>query len=329
MKSRKVKNYRNFRNAPAAAGGITLQQTQGQKMAGKQAESGTRKRGRKHTHEDTHEHGHGHKHCHGHAHDHAHGHGHAETPAGNGKVLTVRAVAGLSGDMMLAGLARMAELTAEELTALTEELRLPALKGVVRLEERAVSAVNGWGCRIELPHEHAHRTLRDIEGIIAASDMPNAAKIRSQRAFAILAQAEADVHGKTPAEVAFHEVGALDSILDTCLVCRIFTLIEPGRFVCSPLPMADGVIRCAHGHMPSPAPAVLRLLENVPVCGFAGQGETVTPTALSLLKALDAEFGPWPDMWVQKTTISYGGKVFSNAPNGAVWALGRACRPTA
>ncbi len=273
-----------------------------------------------------------HKHEHHHAHDHSHtpraeGHEHSHGPGGGvpagGTVLTVRAVAGLSGDMMLAGLARMAELTSEELEVLVAELRLPALTNSLRLEERAVNAVQGWGCRIELPHEHVHRTLADIEGIIAASDMPADAKAFSGRAFRILAEAEAAVHGASPAEIAFHEVGALDSILDTCLACRIFTLIKPDRFVCSPLPLADGTIRCAHGLMPSPAPAVLRLLEGVPVRGFAGEGETVTPTALSLLKALGAEFGPWPEMRVQKTAISYGTKVFAGAPNGAVWSLGR------
>ena len=288
----------------------------------------------KHHHCDCGEHEHSHSHDQDHPHDlghcHAPGperHAHARTHGGvtqaGGRVLTVRAVAGLSGDMILAGLARMAELTSDELEVLVAELRLPALTNSLRLEERAVNAVQGWGCRIELPHEHVHRTLADIEGIIAASDMPADAKEFSGRVFCILAEAEAAVHGASPAEIAFHEVGALDSILDTCLACRIFTLIKPDRFVCSPLPLADGTIRCAHGLMPSPAPAVLRLLEGVPVRGFAGEGETVTPTALSLLKALGAEFGPWPEMRVQKTAISYGTKVFSNAPNGAVWSLGR------
>ncbi len=255
-------------------------------------------------------------------HEHSHEHGPA-LPTGNA-ILTVRAVAGLSGDMILTGLACMAEITQDELDALVAELRLPALKKCVRLEDRSVNGVAGRGCRIELPHKHSHRALADIEGIIAASHMPAEAKELSLRAFRILAEAEAAVHGASPAEIAFHEVGALDSILDTCLACRLFALLKPGRFLCSPLPLADGVIRCAHGLMPSPAPAVLRLLEGVPVRGFAGKGETVTPTALSLLKALGTEFGPWPEMTVRKTAISYGSKVFADAPNGAIWAVGKA-----
>ena len=274
-------------------------------------------------------------------HSHAHGHhdsGHHDHGCGEGylrrigsgdprrkgaTILTVRAVAGLSGDMMLSGLAGLAELTQPEMDMLTGEMGIPALKGAVRLEARSVNGVSGLGCRIELPVEHEHRNFAAIEKIIRASDMPEEAKVLSVKAFSLLAEAEAAVHGTSADQVTFHEVGALDSILDTCMACRLFVLLEPEYFICSPVPLADGSIFCAHGHMPSPAPAVLRLLEGVPVRGFAGEGETVTPTALSLLKALDADFGPWPEMTVQKTLISYGGKVFANAPNGAVWALGR------
>ncbi len=237
-------------------------------------------------------------------------------------LLTVRAVSGLSGDMMLAGLASLAELTGKELQALVGELKISALEGCLSVEPRTVNHVAGVGCRVDLPHEHAHRNLADILKLITASSMPEPAKDLAARAFTLLGEAEATVHGTKAADVTFHEVGALDSILDICLVCRLFLLLRPARFVCSPLPLADGVIMCAHGRVPSPAPAVLRLLEGVPVRGFSGGGETVTPTALSLLKALEAEFGPWPAMTVRQTTISYGTRVFTDAPNGAVWALG-------
>lgn len=226
--------------------------------------------------------------------------------------------------MMLGGLAALAGLDNARLDALVKELGLPALEGGLSLEERSVNAISGVGCKIALPHEHAHRNLADIIKIIADSAMPDEAKALATRAFRLLAGAEGAVHGKPADEVSFHEVGALDSILDACLTCRIFTLLKPDHFICSPLPLADGVINCAHGLVHSPAPAVLRLLEGVPVCGFAGRGETVTPTALSLLKALGADFGPWPRMTVRKSVISYGDKVFEGAPNGALWVLGEA-----
>lgn len=225
--------------------------------------------------------------------------------------------------MMLGGLAGLAGLSDADLDALVKELGVPALDGCLKVRPRSVNHIAGLGCEITLPEEHTHRTLADIAAIIAASGMPRTARDMSLAAFTMLAEAEAAVHGTKRDEVTFHEVGALDSILDICLVCRLFDGIRPSRFVCSPLPLADGAIRCAHGVIPSPAPAVLRLLEGVPVCGFRGCGETVTPTAIALLKALGAEFGGWPGMRIDKTVISYGSKVFENAPNGAVWALGR------
>jgi uncharacterized protein (DUF111 family) len=236
--------------------------------------------------------------------------------------LTVRAVAGLSGDMMLAGLVRMNNLTQTELDAEVALLGFADLRGRIRIEQRSVHAVNGWSCAVELPHEHAHRSLADIRSLIGNCGLSEPAKQLSLDCFSLLAGAEGAVHGKAPDTVHFHEVGALDSIVDICLACSLFCRLNPGNFVCSPLPLADGGVHCAHGWLPTPAPAVLQLLENVPVCGFAGRGETVTPTALALLKTLGAGFGPWPDMLVQRRALVYGTKVFPDVPNGAIWAFG-------
>ncbi len=278
-----------------------------------------------HGHDDHHhEHGpHGDPH-HGHDHpgDHHHAHGAHGHGGRGGNVLTVRAVSGLSGDMMLAGLMRMAGLSQAELDAETEKLGLEALNGCVRVEQRSLNQVNGWACTIDLPHEHAHRSFADIRGLIEASAMEPRAKELSLAAFSQLAGAEGAVHGRDPDQVTFHEVGALDSILDICLTASLFVRLDPARFVCSPLPLADGGVLCAHGWLPTPAPAVLQLLEGVPVRGFPGQGETVTPTAIALLKALGASFGTWPDMIIQRRALVYGGKVFADAPNGIIWAYG-------
>jgi uncharacterized protein (DUF111 family) len=201
---------------------------------------------------------------------------------------------------------------------------LPALAGCLRLEQRRVHGVGGWGCAVDLPREHAHRTFADIRAIIEASSLTARARELSVAAFALLAVAEGAVHGQDPDSVRFHEVGALDSILDICLVCSLFARLNPDRFVCSPLPLGDGGVHCAHGWLPAPAPAVLHLLEDVPVRGFAGLGETVTPTAMALLKALGAAFGPWPNMRIARQALVYGGKIFPDAPNGVIWAFGPA-----
>lgn len=255
---------------------------------------------------------------HGHVHGEASAHGDMEQ---RGTVLTVRAHSGLSGDMFLAGLLRMTGMEDDALNELLGSL-LPELAGAVRLVRREVNHVGGWHAEVTLPHQHVHRTLADILALIGASGLSPAGRELSAGAFTLLARAEAAVHGKQPEDVHFHEVGALDSILDICVSCELFARLAPARFVASPLPLADGEVRCAHGVLPVPAPAVLELLEGVPVRSFAGRGETVTPTALALLRTLGAQFGPWPAMRVERRALVYGTREFADAPNGATFAWG-------
>ena len=283
----------------------------------------------KHTGERTHEHGHTHGHaCHSHSHPHEHvheaGHRHEASLRAGQVVLTVRSFSGLSGDMMLAGMALMAGATQQDLDNLIAQMGLNALAGSISLQPHSLNEIAGWQCRVALPHEHEHRTLTDILGIIEKTGLEQKAKDFAVAAFILLASAEGAVHGKPAQEVCFHEVGALDSILDICLVCALFARIAPAHFRCSPLPLAEGGVHCAHGWLPTPAPATFALLDGVQVCGFAGKGETVTPTAIALLKALGAEFGPWPAMTIKNKALVYGTKVFPNVPNGTLWATGAA-----
>ena len=247
---------------------------------------------------------------------------HLHQPAACEKLLVIRTLSGLSGDMMLSGLSRMLGLGDEELNNMLSALRLSALDNCLHINEVFVNSIQGWRAQVLLPEEHGHRTLADILAIISASGMSGRAKELASRCFILLAQAEAEVHGRKPSEVTFHEVGALDSILDICLSCMLFDRLNPDRLVCSPLPLADGQVRCAHGIMMTPVPAVLKLLNGVPVMPFSGEGETVTPTAIALLKALGAEFGSWPVMVVEQTAIVYGSKTFENSVNGTIFATG-------
>lgn len=238
------------------------------------------------------------------------------------RVLTIRLHSGLAGDMFLAGLLRLTGLAGpvpDELPAAV----MPELTGSVRLVRKEVAHVTGWHAEVTLPHQHAHRTLADIMTIIGQSGMSEEGKRLSGETFALLARAEGAVHGIAPGEVHFHEVGALDSILDICLTCELFAQLAPAQFVASPVPLADGGIACAHGVIPLPAPAVLELLEGVPVRPFPVEGETVTPTAMALLRTLEAEFGPWPCMRVERQALVYGSREFPGVPNGALFALGR------
>jgi hypothetical protein len=238
-------------------------------------------------------------------------------------VLVLRTPSGLSGDMFLTGLARLVGLDQAGLDELCQSLNMAELAGAAKLETRAVQGLTGWGLSVNLPKAHHHRHPGDIENIIAASGLSPKAKELSLAAFAMLAEAEAHVHGVRPEEVHFHEVGALDSILDVCLTCALFDRLGPDRFVCGPLPVCDGVVRCEHGLLSSPAPAALYLLQGLPIVGLASEGETLTPTALCLLKAFKAEFGPWPAMVIERQERVYGSRLLPGVPNGAVFAFGR------
>lgn len=264
---------------------------------------------------------HGH---HDHHHDH-HEHVHSHTlPAKDSQqtVLTIRMHSGLSGDMFLAGLLCLTGLPQEDLDQRLAGL-MPELAGSVHLVRKEVHNIGGWHAQVDLPHQHSHRTLTDMEQIIGQSSMQPRARECALATFTLLARAEGTVHGKKPEEVHFHEVGALDSILDICLTCELMTQLNPARIIASPLPLADGSVACAHGIIPVPAPAVLELLDNIPVKPFPEEGETVTPTAIALLRCLGAEFGPWPAMCIEKKALVYGTRVFDNAPNGTVFAYGR------
>ena len=265
----------------------------------------------------------------GHSHAAMHECGHANADAFHasygkgGRVLTIRPHSGISGDMCLAGLMRLTEIPPAEFDGLLAAV-MPELAGTVRLVRKNIGGIGGWHAEVSLPHEHAHRTLADILALIEQGGMEADAKQASARVFTLLAEAESAVHGRKPEEVRFHEVGALDSILDICVTCALFCRLAPERFVVGALPVADGSVLCAHGVIPVPAPAVLQLIEGVPVRPFAARGETVTPTGIALLRGLGAEFGPWPAMRIEKQALVYGTTVFEGAPNGAVFACGSA-----
>jgi hypothetical protein len=240
---------------------------------------------------------------------------------GSGLILTVRANSGLSGDMFLAGLLRMTEIDEAETNRLLAAI-LPELAGTVHLTRRQVNNIGGWFAEIKLPPQHDHRTLEDISKLISASGMSDAAKCLATETFTLLAKAEATVHDKKPEDIHFHEIGALDSILDICMSCELFIRLSPSRFVVSPLPLADGRISCAHGVLPVPSPAVLELLEGIPVCSFPGEGETVTPTGVALLRCLRATFGSWPSIRVERHALVYGSRIFTNGSNGTLFVCG-------
>jgi uncharacterized protein (DUF111 family) len=245
-------------------------------------------------------------------------------------LLVLRTPCGMGGDMLVAGLAALAGLDQAGLAERVDLLGLPALGGGhVRLVKRPVLGIIGHQLQVNLPHEHAHRGLAEIADIIERSRLLPGARETALRAFRRLAEAEGEMHGLPPEEVHFHEVGALDSVLDTCLAAQLHAELGSPDVVCSPLPLGDGQIRCQHGLLAAPAPAVLHMLADVPVYGVGPVGETVTPTALAMLHSLQCRFGDWPPMTVRRTARAYGTRVFDTLPNGLMLAIGsRRAQPT-
>ena len=141
-------------------------------------------------------------------------------------------------------------------------------------------------------HEHHHRNLKDIEEIINSSDLSNKVKELSLKMFMKVAEAEAKIHGKALYEVHFHEVGAIDSIVDMVGAAICLDYLNVDKIIASPVQVGGGFVKCAHGLMPVPAPATTEILKNIPINTGIVQFETTTPTGAAILSANVEEFTP-------------------------------------
>ncbi|OOM14301.1 nickel pincer cofactor biosynthesis protein LarC [Clostridium saccharobutylicum] len=153
-------------------------------------------------------------------------------------------------------------------------------------------------------HEHHHRNLRDIEEIINSSDLSDKVKKISLDMFMRVAEAEAKVHGKTIYEVHFHEVGAIDSIVDMVGAAICLDYLKVDKIIASPVQVGGGFVKCAHGIMPVPAPATVEILKNIPMNTGIVQFETTTPTGAAILASNVKEFTSKIDFSIKK--IAYG-----------------------
>ncbi len=153
-------------------------------------------------------------------------------------------------------------------------------------------------------HHHEHRNLHDIEHIINDSDLPDKVKKMSLDIFKLVAQAEAKIHDKSLDEVHFHEVGAVDSIVDIVGAAICIDYLNPGSIVASPVEMGGGFVNCVHGTFPVPAPATLEIMKGKPMKLGAVPFETATPTGVAILVALADEFTDTPTFTISK--IGYG-----------------------
>lgn len=153
-------------------------------------------------------------------------------------------------------------------------------------------------------HHHHHRHLPDIVNLIEDSSLDEAVKHRSLEIFARLAEAEARVHRIAVDEVHFHEVGAMDAIIDVVGACAALAAMGIERVSCSPLHVGSGTVECAHGILPVPAPATAELIKGKPIYSTGVTGELLTPTGAAILTTVTEDFGPMPPLTV--LTVGYG-----------------------
>jgi pyridinium-3,5-bisthiocarboxylic acid mononucleotide nickel chelatase len=201
-------------------------------------------------------------------------------------VLRFDSVGGASGDMILGALIGLGV----DPEWLTDVLRSLAIEPFSIAAEPGED--HGWnGIRVTVSvkdHHHPHRRLPDIRALIEGAALPEEAARLAVAVFERLADAEAAVHNTTPDHIHFHEVGAMDAILDIVGACVAVDRLGVGAVEVGPLPLGCGTVACAHGVLPVPVPAVLHLLHRHPVVRTEEPYELVTPTGAALLTTLAA-----------------------------------------
>ncbi len=211
--------------------------------------------------------------------------------------------AGVSGDMILGALID-AGAERDRLLSLPQRLGLDRC----RVEIRETTRAGFRAMRVEIlgDDEEDERKLATIKKILAAAEIPAPVKEKTIKAFTMLAEAEARVHGCGADEVHFHETGATDAIIDITGAVLLLDDLKIEELVVSPLPMPMGMVECSHGTIPLPAPALTEILKGVEVYGVEWREECVTPTGAAIVTTLASGFGPMPGMRLERCSCGGG-----------------------
>jgi pyridinium-3,5-bisthiocarboxylic acid mononucleotide nickel chelatase len=238
---------------------------------------------------------------------------------------------GLSGNMFLGSLLD-AGLSFDQLKRCLKTLPFHGCELELKREKRNQISGTRFVVHLEQDHhiKHAHsksvhenRGLKAIRKIIDQGDLTDSVKTKSYLIFEALARVEGHIHDLPPDQVHFHEVGAVDSIID--IVGTVYALETLGieRLLISPLPLGSGFVKTDHGRIPVPAPATLALLKGVPVLDSGVQQEMVTPTGAALATGLATAFGSMPPMVVQNVGYGIGSRELPDRPNLLRIIIGR------
>jgi pyridinium-3,5-bisthiocarboxylic acid mononucleotide nickel chelatase len=182
---------------------------------------------------------------------------------------------------------------------------------------------------VSAPHEHSHshehgRGLTEIRQIISAASISETAKKTTIAIFEALARAEAKIHNTSVESVHFHEVGAVDAMVDIVCAAVGAEALGVDEIICSPLNVGGGTVKCAHGTFPVPVPATVELLADAPVYSSGLQAELVTPTGAAIVKTLASRFAAFPEMKIEKSGYGAGSRDFPGHPNVVRITIGEA-----
>jgi uncharacterized protein (TIGR00299 family) protein len=218
------------------------------------------------------------------------------------KIAYLHCATGISGDMTLAALID-AGVDEARVRAAVDSLGLPGVE--LALETVVKGGFRAKYLRVRHPEQQAHRHFGDISRLIeAAGALTRSQKELALRIFRVVAEAEARVHGSTVEQVHFHEVGAIDSIVDIVGAAVGFDLLAADQIVCSPLPTGRGHVKIAHGVCPIPAPGTAEILKGIPLADVPVEAELTTPTGAAIVRSIAQRFGPLPAMTIEQ--VGYG-----------------------
>jgi hypothetical protein len=202
------------------------------------------------------------------------------------------------------------------LDTLREELAKLGVEGFTlgagKVKQSGIAATH---ITVDTEEQHAHRHLRHIVEIIDGSTLSETVKANAKRIFTRLAEAEAVVHDTTPEKIHFHEVGALDAIVDIVGACICFEYFGVEKVAATPIHVGGGTVKCAHGVMPVPVPAVVELTKGVPVIHTAYDGEITTPTGAAILTTLTDSWGKLGDLNIEHAGYGAGSRTPEDRPN--------------
>jgi hypothetical protein len=225
---------------------------------------------------------------------------------------------GVSGDMLLASLSHLLEEVSGKgcgFDFLEEELSRLGLEGYqLQWEQKKISGIQTWHVEVEQTQEQPLRTYSDLMRVISKSGVSGRAEAWSMRALTLLGEAEAKVHGVDLEEVHFHEIGAVDTIVDIVGSMVLLDALQAESVVVSPIDLGSGFVHCAHGKMSVPAPACAELAKQLVTFGSDCGMERATPTGLAVLRSVAEQCGSMPMGRVLATGYGSGGRSSDDQP---------------